>query len=50
VSPICGCNKNKNGQPATFVVQTRDGQTKEVKSEQEARALVRINGGSYDKK
>jgi hypothetical protein len=50
VAAMCGCNKNKNGQPAVFVVQTGSGQTKEVRSEQEARALVRINGGSYSKK
>jgi hypothetical protein len=47
---MCSCNKGKNGQPATFVVRTGSGETKEVTSEQEARALVRVNGGSYSRK
>jgi hypothetical protein len=47
---MCSCNKNKNGQPAVFVVQAKNGETLEVKSEQEARALVRMNGGSYARK
>lgn len=46
---MCSCNKGKDGKPATFVVRTADGQTKQVRSEQEARAIVRISGGSYAK-
>lgn len=47
---MCGCNKNKDGSKAQFIVQTENGQTKIVNSEQEARALTRISGGSYAKK
>lgn len=47
---MCSCNKNKNGQTATFVVTTASGEPREVKSEAEARALVRISGGTYKKK
>lgn len=47
---MCSCNKGKNGQPAQFVVTTASGKTEIVNSEQEARAKVRINGGSYTKK
>lgn len=44
---MCACNKGKAEQ---FVVNMDNGQTKTVASEQEARTLVRINGGSYSKK
>ena len=47
VITICACNKGKAEQ---FVVSMDNGQTKTVSSEQEARTLVRINGGSYTKK
>lgn len=47
---MCSCNKNKDGKAAVFVVRTGDGTTKEVASEQEARAMVRIGGGSYTRK
>ena len=40
---MCGCNKAKT----QFSVVMADGTTKVVASEQEARALVRIKGGSY---
>lgn len=50
VADMCSCNKNKNGQTATFVVTTASGEPREVKSEAEARALVRISGGTYKKK
>jgi hypothetical protein len=50
VDAMCSCNKNKDGSRAVFVVQTENGQTKTVASEQEARAIVRIAGGSYTKK
>lgn len=43
---MCGCK----GAAQTFVVTMNNGQTRETKSEQEARTLVRINGGSYTKK
>lgn len=47
---MCSCrDKNKDGSAASFTVRTADGQTQTVRSEQEARALVRINGGSYSK-
>lgn len=44
---MCGCSKNKNTQ---FSVTMADGTTKLVASEQEARALVRIKGGTYTPK
>lgn len=47
---MCGCNKNKDGSVAQFVVTTGKGDTKTVASEQEARAIVRIAGGSYTRK
>jgi len=40
---MCNCNKAKT----QFSVTLADGTTKIVASEQEARALVRIKGGSY---
>ena len=43
---MCACNKKAGSE---FTVRTADGQTKVVKSEQEARSMVRISGGSYDK-
>lgn len=43
---MCGCNSGKTTQ---FTVRTADGETKTVKSEQEARTLVRMHGGSYTK-
>lgn len=49
VDAMCSCNKNKDGGQATFTVRTADGQTKVVRSEQEARSIVRISGGSYAK-
>lgn len=42
---MCNCNKATE----QFTVVMDNGQTKTVKSEQEARTLVRINGGSYSK-
>lgn len=47
---VCSCNKNKDGSAAQFVVQTSKGEMKTVNSEQEARAIVRIAGGSYTRK
>lgn len=47
---MCSCNKDKSGKMIQFVVQTADGQTKTVNSEQEARSIVRIAGGSYTRK
>lgn len=47
---MCGCNKNKDGSRAEFVVRTSSGEVKTVSSEQEARAITRISGGSYTKK
>jgi hypothetical protein len=46
---MCNCGKGKDGKPAQFTVTTAKGETKTVNSEQEARALVRIGGGSYKK-
>jgi hypothetical protein len=46
---VCSCNK-KSGSSAQFVVLMADKTQKIVASEQEARALVRINGGSYSVK
>lgn len=46
---MCSCNKNKSG-PTVFTVSMADGTKKDVASEQEARALVRMNGGSYIRK
>lgn len=40
---MCSCNKKVS----KFRVTSPSGKTQEVKSEQEARALVRISGGSY---
>jgi len=42
---VCNCNKAAE----QFTVVMENGETKTVKSEQEARTLVRINGGSYSK-
>jgi len=47
---MCSCNKDKSGKPLEFVVQTASGETKTVRSEQEARSIVRIAGGSYTRK
>lgn len=47
---MCNCSKNKDGSAAEFVVRQANGETKTVRSEQEARAIVRISGGSYAKK
>lgn len=47
---MCACNKNKDGSKVQFVVQTSNGETRTVNSEQEARAITRISGGSYTKK
>jgi hypothetical protein len=47
---MCSCNKNKDGSKAQFIVQTAKGETKTVNSEQEARAITRISGGSYTRK
>lgn len=44
---MCNCG---NKRAVEFVVMTADGKTKTVQSEQEARTLTRINGGSYQKK
>lgn len=46
---MCSCNKNKNGQAAVFVVRTAAGEVKEVRSEAEAKSIVRLSGGSYTK-
>lgn len=50
VGAVCSCNKNKDGSAAKFVVRTGNGEVREVASEQEARAITRISGGSYTKK
>ena len=50
MSPICSCNKGKNGVSSQFTVTKADGTKIDVNSEQEARAQVRINGGSYTRK
>lgn len=51
MAAVCSCRgKNKDGSPTQFVVRTGAGETKTVNSEQEARAMVRISGGSYSKK
>ncbi len=47
---MCACNKGKDGKAAEFVVRQANGETRTVRSEQEARAIVRISGGSYVKK
>lgn len=49
MAAVCSCNKNKDGSPSSFTVRTANGETQVVRSEQEARALVRISGGSYSK-
>lgn len=49
VDAMCSCNKNKDGSAASFTVRTADGKTQIVRSEQEARAITRISGGSYTK-
>lgn len=46
VGVVCSCNQGKSG-PVEFTVKLGDGSTKIVKSEQEARTLVRMSGGSY---
>jgi hypothetical protein len=40
---MCSCGKKVS----RFKVTSSEGKTQEVKTEQEARALARINGGSY---
>lgn len=50
VAAMCNCSKNKDGSAAQFVVQTAKGETRTVNSEQEARSIVRISGGSYARK
>jgi hypothetical protein len=50
VGAVCSCNKNKDGTVTKFVVRTGTGEVREVASEQEARAITRISGGSYTKK
>lgn len=40
---MCSCNKKTS----KFRVTSPDGKTQEVKSEQEARTLARMTGGSY---
>jgi len=47
---MCSCNKGKNGVSSQFTVTKADGTKIDVNSEQEARAQVRINGGSYTRK
>lgn len=49
---MCSCgNKNKDGTTIQFVVSDNSGkQIKVVNSEQEARSIVRIAGGSYARK
>jgi hypothetical protein len=47
---VCSCGKNKDGSAAQFVVTTGKGETRTVASEQEARAITRISGGSYTRK
>jgi hypothetical protein len=42
---VCGCNKARG--ITAFKVIKADGTSQEVKTEQEARSIVRINGGSY---
>lgn len=46
---MCSCGKGKDGKMIQFTVTTSKGETKTVNSEQEARAIVRISGGSYKK-
>lgn len=43
---MCSCNKGKNG-ASEFTVRKADGSTQTAKTEQEARTLVKIHGGSY---
>lgn len=50
VAAVCNCNKNKDGSAAQFVVRAPNGETRIVSSEQEARAITRISGGSYTRK
>lgn len=50
VVAMCSCNKGKNGVSSQFTVTMANGTKKDVNSEQEARAEVRINGGSYTRK
>lgn len=48
---VCNCNKDKSGKMVQFVVSDDSGkQIKIVNSEQEARSIVRIAGGSYTRK
>lgn len=50
VVAMCSCNKAKAGVSNQFTVTFANGTKKDVNSEQEARAEVRINGGSYTRK
>lgn len=45
---MCGCNSGSK-KSFEFKVMLGDGSSKRVQSEQEARSLVKINGGSYTK-
>lgn len=47
---MCSCNKGKAGVSSQFTVTMANGEKVDVNSEQEARAQVRINGGSYTRK
>lgn len=47
---MCACNKGASAASTSFIVQTSNGEKREVRSEQEARAIVRVSGGSYSKK
>lgn len=46
---MCNCG-SKKGVSSMFTVTSADGTKKDVSSEQEARAMVRMNGGSYTRK
>jgi hypothetical protein len=46
---MCSCGKSK-GVSSMFTVTSANGEKKDVASEQEARAMVRMNGGSYTRK
>jgi hypothetical protein len=47
---MCNCGKSKAGVSSMFTVTQADGTKKDVASEQEARAIVRMSGGSYTRK
>lgn len=49
VDAMCSCGKTK-GVSSMFTVKKADGSTQDVASEQEARAIVRMSGGSYTRK